>query len=223
MNKSVTKQYALLVMNKRFNINSFLVRDFLVATIAAGLFELEKNKVLKVEYSKNNITFSIQKKLPDKLNYLSEIYNVILDCHEKTLYDVIKLFNMESNRRYSENYVQGLTHSMVKSGVLSETKKNKLFGKEKTSYVVNKETVNEIIKYIRETFLYDKSDDEECCILSILLNRTGLLKSYFGKDEADIIVNKIKKLIKGDYGLTTIIRGLDDLIVMSLGFVKFFT
>lgn len=223
MNKYLTKQYAILVMNKRFNINSFLVRDFLVATIAAGLFELEQIGVIKSEHSSSNITFSIQKVLPDRLNHLSQIYNVILDDNEKTLYQIIKLFNIESTNKYAINYVQELIHSMIKDGLLSESRKAKLFGKSKMIYSVNKEEANEIIENLRNSILYDNTDSEDSFILAKLLDKSGLLRSYFQKEETIKMSNRIQELIKGDSILSFKLKELDDLLAMSLGFVKLFT
>lgn len=195
--KSLTNNFTLLSMYKKKYLDSLLAYDMLAAVISSGIYDLEKNNIIKIadgnEKKTNDKKIDIISVLPEELNYLNQLYTAIEDSKNKTIHEVALQFVEDLFTHKYENYSKDIVENLIMNKVIEEKKKKGLLGIEKSIYSFAEEKIENLINSLHDELLDGKGTDEELLLLAHLLDKTGSLVEYFSKDEVKKIKENIKK------------------------------
>lgn len=218
MKLSITKQYVFLLINGGVNFDFSSLTDFLITSIVAGLLELKEEGIIKDETVEegNNILISIEKDLPNELDYLKQLYNAILVSKNKTLYEIVELFISNAHDCNCEKYSGNLVKSLIKDGMILGGKQERLGTESKVEQVINKDRMEQFIKYIREVFFEENDYNEEVFIIAKLLQKTGMLREYFTEKEESTIIRKLENVVEefGDSTLSERLKLIDKILLL---------
>lgn len=226
MNQSVTSQYVLLVNSKEINLNSIVALDSYVATLSAGIYELEKNEIIHLsEISGNdtaidldlakNMKIDIMKELPPELAYLRILYNTLVQSEKRTLYDLIRAMTYDLKTNNSYNYVDDLMKYLVKEEAIEKVKKKGLFGKLNEVY----RSDENIVKSVKEDLMKDFSERIDSVILAFLLDKTHMLDMLYTKGEVKQIRDNLEKVKSVEGNVLNTMNMMNNIILLLFAFM----
>jgi hypothetical protein len=146
----------------------------------------------------SNKKIQVVKELDEDKKYLEPLYHNIKDSKAKTVEGLAELYIFNSNKKYNELF-RSLAVSLEDSYV--EIRDDKGVLRTKTTVVPNQGEQLKIIEKLRAEFLEEGSISEETMALGVLLNKSGIIKRYFSKFEADKLKERLEELKKSDAGI----------------------
>lgn len=230
MTKSLSKDYALLNIAKGIDLNSFIAVKNLLGTIAAGIYELEQNKIIELNkinaeglaaMLSSDFSMTVKKELPSDLGYLKTLYNVIEKSEKKTTYDVIRMLCFDVKTLYSNQHVADIIGSLVSDNQLKENEKKGLLGKKKIVYEADLDSMKQSTASMLEALKNDTIDEHDTLLLYLLM-KTDLLGDYYNSKEKAFIKEKLEQMKKTDNAIKDVLKIIDDILVILFALVAVF-
>ncbi len=169
---SVAQEYFICMLNGKGKIEG-LGKDKLICFVAGGLLELQLAGCIAFD---NKTIFSIGE-LPEEMDYLKSIYNVISKDESIDMDEFMKAYDYEFNDRQLNELAKDIG-DFLESIDFVKTIKSGVFKKKKT-YFPKREIINKVIDKMRSNMLEPENMTEETAALFILLDRSMCLKEYF--------------------------------------------
>lgn len=169
---SVTQEYFVCALNGKGKIEGFS-KDKLNCFVAGGLLELQLAGCIAFD---GKTAFAIGE-LPEELNCLKSIYDVIAKDESIDIEEFLKAYDYDINDRQLNELVKDIG-DFLESIDFAETIKSGVFKKKKT-YFPKREIINRVIEKMRSNMIKPGSITEEAAALFILLDRSMYLKEYF--------------------------------------------
>jgi hypothetical protein len=134
----------------------------------------------------------------DEAPYLKPLYEIIVSLKKpKDSKGVAEVYALGFGQKPFDELFSALGVSLVQSGRADEFKKKGLL-KEKTRYTPKEEAFKSIIEKIRAEFLESETITAETLSLTVMLDKSGLIRKYFSKDDAKAIKKRVKEAPKSD-------------------------
>lgn len=200
-NLSYMQQYFICAVNEKGNIPILKGMSVAACFVVGEITELisrgyviwdEKNRILVV------------KPFDDSLTYLKPIYEAI--AYFKKSEDVMCIVDMYAssirlignNRKASlKDLLSPIGNSLVSVGCVSELPKKGLFRKG-IKYAPKPEIVTHIIEEIRRVFLGSNLITGEMLCLTVLLDKSGIIRNYFSRAETTFLNKRMKEARKSE-------------------------
>lgn len=212
MVKSLVNQYLLLSVSKGKGPDSFFSTEIMAMIVTLGLYELEKNEIIKITTEKQNATIAIKSELTEDLQYLEHLYKAIVDSEKKNLLDLFRILVLDIKGKYYDRLSRDLIEKLKSEGALKEELSKSIFGIEKRQYIANGDIVDETLRKVKSEIFNENSNDVEILILSKILVKTGLIYELYNKNDYKSIKERIKDLEKNiDPNVLYILNYIDEL------------
>ncbi|SHO47390.1 GPP34 family phosphoprotein [Anaerocolumna xylanovorans] len=196
---SYIQQYFICVVNEKGNISKLKGVSVAACLVVGEITELiSRGYVIWDEKDR----LSVAKPFDDNLTYLKPIYEAI--AYFKKSEDVMCIVDMyASNIRLMGNYrkaslndlLSPIGNSLVTARCVSELPKKGLLRKE-TKYAPKPEIVTHIIEEIRRAFLENNVITDEMLCLAALLDKSGIIRNYFSRNETTFLEKRMKEARK---------------------------
>jgi hypothetical protein len=168
--------------------------DYFAPCLAAsGLLELlEQGSIVQTDAN----TLVVEKPLDGALSYLKPLYDELESLKKHKKADQI-LEKFITGDQLPRELLTSVGDSLVAAGCADKLAKQGLF-KNKTRYAPKPDATKRVIEKIRAEFLGDGTVSKETLILTVLLDKCDILKSYFSKVEAPTLKARVKELRESD-------------------------
>lgn len=207
---SITQKFMLCVMNDKGRISG-LDTDKFVCLVASGLLELYYENFITLEKKKVQVI----KELPAEKFYLKPLYDFLDQPSPVKLERIVEEYTL------SDKKIREFTHSLGQSLAEKEmviVSAAGYMGK-KQVYLPKKEKVYTIIDEIRkELLLCDNKITGDAVCLTLLLDKSRMIKRYFSSYEQKEIRYKLKKLTDSETNILikNMMDYLEELFVMMM-------
>lgn len=188
---AITQEYLVCALNSKGKISGVNVEKS-VCLIASGLLELQLEECIKIENKKVAVVSS----LPNEKLYLKPLYDFVNKSKPIKLEKILEEYLYSVTDKNLQELINSIGKSLENLGVVEATSTG-IF-KNKTAYIPNREVVNYVIDMIRSELLEDVELTEDIAVLTTLLEKSKLLKTYFSEYEQKEIKNKLKEIKKSD-------------------------
>ena len=181
---TLTQEYLLCAMNKKGKIG-FGEQD--IGLVVSSLIELIHGEFVKIEDER----MIIAKDLTSDYIHLSSVYEFITNNKPMKIKTAgEKLWFTSKNVKI---LLSDVKNSLMDNDCLTEKEAKTMF-QHRTEIVVKENCVDAVIQKIRAEMLEDVEIDENTIALISLFHKTGILKNYFSKYEADQLKEKLKQI-----------------------------
>lgn len=188
---AITQEYLVCALNSKGKISGVNVEKS-VCLIASGLLELQLEDCIKIENKK----VAVINNLPKEKLYLKPLYDFVDKSKPVKLEKILEEYLYSVTDKNLQELINSIGKSLENLGVVKATSAGIL--KNKTAYIPNKEVVNYVVDMIRSELLEDVELTEDIAVLTTLLEKSKLLKTYFSEYEQKEIKNKLKEIRNSD-------------------------
>lgn len=218
---TLTQEYMICAVDNKGKISSFNV-ERLVCLLASGLLELQLEGCILLDQK----TVTVAGALPEQKQYLKPLYDFLNQSSQRK---PVKIEQVLEAYTYSvtDKNITALFDSVgmsLKNIGLAEVSKAGLLGKRNT-YIPCKEAVHYVIDMIRSELLENVEVTEDIASLVILLDKSGLLKTYFSKYEQREIKTKLKEITGSNTGkaVAAMVSYIDNLFALMGSLTAFYS
>lgn len=183
MELSIAKEFMLCSLNDKGKLRG-MGSETLCFNIAC-LLELMDKKVISIKEDK----FQINQELNEQDAYLLPMYHFIKNSKPMKASQFAMTLSNEPNKELFKTVKEAL----IVDGCMMEIEKNSLLGK-KIYTVAKKEWIDAVVQKVRAEVLEEGVLDQKTIILLALLDKAGLLKSYFSKYESNDLKKRLKEI-----------------------------
>lgn len=215
---SYTQEYFLCAINNRGIAPYSFDSTFSACLVVGGISELlDYGYIVRT----GNGDFAICREWDDGLPYLKPLYDTLMSLRRaddaKGIAGVY--LSVLGRKRFDELY-SAIGDSLVALGCVDVASKNS-GSKNKVKYVPKAEYVKSIIDRVNSDFTDDGTLAEGTLCLSALLDRSMLIKSYFGKVSADIVKRRIEEARNSEVGgfVNTALSACDGGTIAAIGYL----
>lgn len=184
----VTQEYIMCAVNEKGKVPTFATERF-VCLVASGLLELRLENCISIDRNVVKIT----NELPDTLQYLTSLYEYIKMKKEIKINELAGEYIMGFGSKKITQLMDDIMDSLHKASMLEETKAG--FMHNKISYCPKRDAITIIIDKIRSEIMEDGNISDEVAILTLVLDRSNLLKTYFSKFEQKELKQQLAKFL----------------------------
>lgn len=225
---SLTREYVLLALAEKMNLFSVVRINNYVATVAAGICELEQMKVIELEQiqSDNHVTLlsgdmkiTVKTELPSDLYYLETMYTIIMKSEKKTVSDVLINMQFDFKSGYSSKYITNLIDSLKTENLVKEEKKKGFLGIEKVEYDVDQGSIKQMTQSMLLSTLDDTLNEQDSLLLYLLM-KTDMLACFYNAQESKLIKDKLQGF-QNNNALKEVIQLMDELLIMLFAMISF--
>ena len=188
---AITQEYLVCALNSKGKISGVNVEKS-VCLIASGLLELQLEDCIKIENKKVAVVSS----LPNEKLYLKPLYDFVNKSKPIKLEKILEEYLYSVTDKNLQELINSIGKSLENLGAVEATSTGIL--KNKTAYIPNKEVVNYVVDMVRSELLEDVELTEDIAVLTTLLEKSKLLKTYFSEYEQKEIKDKLKEIKKSD-------------------------
>lgn len=188
---AITQEYLVCALNSKGKISGVNVEKS-VCLIASGLLELQLEECIKIENKKVTVINS----LPKEKLYLKPLYDFVNKSKPIKLEKILEEYLYSVTDKNLQELINSIGKSLENLGAVKTTATGIL--KNKTAYIPNKEVVNYVVDMVRSELLEDVELTEDIAVLTTLLEKSKLLKTYFSEYEQKEIKDKLKEIKKSD-------------------------
>lgn len=188
---AITQEYLVCALNSKGKISGVNIEKS-VCLIAAGLLELKLEDCINIENKKVAVINS----LPKEKFYLKPLYDLVNKSKPIKLEKVLEEYLYSVTDKNLQELINSIGKSLENLGLVKATSTGIL--KNKTAYIPNKEVVNYVVDMVRSELLEDVELTEDIAVLTTLLEKSKLLKTYFSEYEQKEIKDKLKEIKKSD-------------------------
>ena len=209
-NLSFIQEFFLCALKPEGNMSSLKSVEISTCIVAGGVLALLIDNYILIDANKK---VQVVKELDAGKMYLEPLYHYIKDSKAKTVEGIAESYIFSSNKKYNK-LIQVLASSLEDGYVELHDDKGLL--RTKTTVVPIQGEQLKIIEKLRAEFLEEGSVSEETLTLGVLLLKSGLIKRYFSKFEADRLKERLEELKKSDAGIfiKKIVDYIDTLITI---------
>lgn len=190
---SIAQEYMICTVNGKGNISSYNEKA-VACLVVSGLLEMQLAKCISI----NDKKLSVCAELPEDMEYLKPLYNVINQGKPMKVAKAVEAYTVAFTNKKLYELEDALMESLKEASVVEPVKAGLLGNKE--SYAPKKDIVTGIIEKIRAELLEDGKISEDVIALTALMDKTGNLKDYFSKYEQKELKNKIEAIKKSEAG-----------------------
>jgi hypothetical protein len=189
---SYTQEFFLCSFDSKGNrVAPILSLDsFAPCLFVSGITELIAQGSL---VSEDTDTLDVVKPPDDSLSYLKPLYDAVASFKKpRKLPEIVGDLSFSTGKK-SGAILAAVGTSLVAAGCADELAGAGLF-KHKTKYASKPEAVSRVIERVRAELLAGEAVSDETAILTTLLDKCDILKSYFSKTEAPALKKRMKEL-----------------------------
>ena len=209
---SAAQQYLLCALKENGTL-PVIGQERLLCLVAGEVLELLLEGAVVLEDKKLRVVLP----LPAEQRHLYPVWAFIRKRQPVRFEKVVGFFSMDLIGRNTRALIDAVGELLAEKGCVQARTRRGLFG-EKTVYLPNAVQRDRVVQQIRAELLEEGNISQETVILTVLLNRSGLLKNYFSRYEKKALTCRLKELRRNpaDEMIRQAAAYLDSLLVVMI-------
>lgn len=203
---SYTQEYYLCAINEKGKPSFSKSTEIVMCLLVGCLIELQEGGYLELEKKRYHLAEPWDHSRP----YLEPVYDYI--SRSKRGVKLESLAERFMGGKYANSLLEAVGSSLVEFGCVEEIPAQGIFSS-RSLYAPKPEYTRQVIDKVRAELLGTNAIDSNTVILGALLAKTKILGSFFSKEEAKEIKDKLEQ-IKSDDSFKAVKKALDYLDIL---------
>ena len=200
-NLSHTQEYYLCAINKKGDAPALSATTVFTCLIVSGITELLRGGYL-ARNEKKQLIADNSKPLADELPHIKPLYEKVISFKKpQTIKNLVETYENSLWGKEWDAYMLAIGSSLFAVGAVDKFTEKGFF-RNKTKFAPKQNAVTQVTDKVRREFLGDANIAEDTLILAALLDNSGVIKTYFNKEETCILKTRLKEVRESETNIT---------------------